>query len=166
MILKLYAQTLLIARSFCLYICLLLALSQVVLTDAPMLIAPLFCAHVAVQDGKYTAMKLGLNFAAGERPHFTVKGGSWFGSCLEKLDAPATATSDSDASASTSSDTPFVLAGCTVAPGFDFADFELPTRCVSFCALKLYALQQPCSAAAVMQRAVLLMTARLAHHFA
>eukprot|EP00953_Heterococcus_sp_UTEX-ZZ885_P007618 4603-Heterococcus_DN1.PRE.1 len=75
-------------------------------------------------------MKLGLNFAAGERPHFTVKGGSWFGSCLEKRDAPAATAGDSSAttSSSNSDDTPYVLAGCTVAPGFDFADFELPTR--------------------------------------
>jgi uncharacterized protein len=89
--------------------------------------------RTAVQDGKYTAMKLGLNFAAGERPHFTVKGGSWFGSCLEKRDAPAATAGDSSAttSSSNSDDAPYVLAGCTVAPGFDFADFELPTRCVS-----------------------------------
>jgi uncharacterized protein len=94
--------------------------------------------HTAVQAGKYTAMKLGLNFGAGERPHFTVKGGSWFGSCLENRDASTAAgggdssTSSSDGSSSSSgAATPYVLAGCTVAPGFDFADFELPTRCVS-----------------------------------
>lgn len=52
---------------------------------------------------------LGQDFSAGHRLQHAVRAGRWFGS----IPAPGTA---------------FSLVGCTVAPGFDFADFELGRR--------------------------------------
>jgi predicted cupin superfamily sugar epimerase len=50
--------------------------------------------------------RLGLDVAAGERPQLVIPAGAWFAVEL----AP---------------EAPHCLFGCTVAPGFDFADFEL-----------------------------------------
>jgi hypothetical protein len=50
--------------------------------------------------------RLGLDVAAGERPQLVIDAGTWFG---VELVPEAT----------------HCLFGCTVAPGFDFADFEL-----------------------------------------
>ncbi len=50
--------------------------------------------------------RLGLDVAAGERPQLVIPAGTWFGTEL----APGAG---------------HCLIGCTVAPGFDFADFEL-----------------------------------------
>lgn len=57
-------------------------------------------------DGSWDVARLGLDLAAGERPQVVVPAGTWFGTALA-------------AGASC------CLVGCTVAPGFDFADFEL-----------------------------------------
>jgi predicted cupin superfamily sugar epimerase len=50
--------------------------------------------------------RLGLDLAAGERPQLAIPAGTWFAVEL----APSA---------------PHCLFGCTVAPGFDFADFDL-----------------------------------------
>ncbi|QDU55879.1 cupin domain-containing protein [Aeoliella mucimassa] len=60
-------------------------------------------------DGRAEQLRLGRDVTAGEAPLAIVPAGSWFGA--QVLDP-----------------TGFALAGCTVAPGFDFADFEMPTR--------------------------------------
>lgn len=57
-------------------------------------------------DGRWDAARLGMNLDAGERPQIVVPAGTWFGTVL-----------DTGAS--------HCLVGCTVAPGFEFADFEL-----------------------------------------
>ena len=57
-------------------------------------------------DGTWDVALLGMNLDAGERPQIVVPAGTWFGTDLR-------------AGAS------HCLVGCTVAPGFDFADFEL-----------------------------------------
>ena len=57
-------------------------------------------------------VRVGVNLAAGEVPQYVVPQGRWFGSRLASPHAP-------DA---------YALVGCTVAPGFDFADFELADR--------------------------------------
>ena len=57
-------------------------------------------------DGTWDVAVLGMNLDAGERPQIVVRAGTWFGTQLR-------------AGAS------HCLVGCTVAPGFDFADFEL-----------------------------------------
>lgn len=65
--------------------------------------------HVLEATSKYYVKKLGTDLAAGEVFQFVVPAGAWFAS------EPAL-TSD------------FALVGCTVAPGFDFADFEMAER--------------------------------------
>ena len=61
----------------------------------------------AADGGEVSALRrLGLDVAAGERPQLVIPAGTWF---AVELDARAT----------------HCLFGCTVAPGFDFADFEL-----------------------------------------
>lgn len=57
-------------------------------------------------DGRWDIARLGLNLAAGERPQVVVPAGTWFGTALPEGASHA-------------------LVGCTVAPGFEFADFEL-----------------------------------------
>ena len=57
-------------------------------------------------DGSSDVQRLGTNLAAGERPQLVIPAGTWFGTEL-------------------ATGAPFCLVGCTVAPGFDFADFEL-----------------------------------------
>ena len=52
---------------------------------------------------------LGINLAAGERPQHVVSAGSWF-------------------AAEPAAGSPSTLVSCTVAPGFDFADFELASE--------------------------------------
>lgn len=65
--------------------------------------------HIIDSDGKYSVVKLGQNIAAGEQFQCVVPAGHWFGSCLDGEDG-------------------YALAGCTVSPGFDFADFEMGSR--------------------------------------
>ena len=62
--------------------------------------------HVLQKSGEYVCKKLGKNLKDGEVFQFVVPAGAWFAS------EPANGTS-------------FALVGCTVAPGFDFADFEM-----------------------------------------
>ena len=57
-------------------------------------------------DGRWDVPRLGLDLAAGERPQVVVPAGTWFGTIL-------------------SAGAAHCLVGCTVAPGFEFADFEL-----------------------------------------
>ena len=57
-------------------------------------------------DGRWDVAVLGMNLDAGERPQVVIPAGTWFGTEL-------------------SSGASHCLVGCTVAPGFDFADFEL-----------------------------------------
>jgi predicted cupin superfamily sugar epimerase len=53
--------------------------------------------------------KLGANVEAGESLQIVIPAGCWFGA---KVNEPNS----------------YVLAGCTVSPGFDFSDFELANR--------------------------------------
>jgi hypothetical protein len=65
--------------------------------------------YVIDPEGNYSELHLGDRFEAGEVFQAVVKAGSWFASRLKN---PAG----------------FALVGCTVAPGFDFADFEMAKR--------------------------------------
>lgn len=65
--------------------------------------------HVIEPDGACSEIQLGAAPEAGEVLQAAVKAGRWFAS---RVRDPKT----------------FALAGCTVAPGFDFADFELGKR--------------------------------------
>ncbi len=60
--------------------------------------------HVIHEDGRYEQRKLGL----GEF-QLVAPGGCWFGASLDE-------------------DEGYTLVGCTVAPGFDYCDFELAER--------------------------------------
>jgi len=65
--------------------------------------------HILHEDGELQTLTLGLDIAAGQRPFQAVPAGVWFGAMLPDPDS-------------------FALVGCTVAPGFDFEDFELAQR--------------------------------------
>jgi predicted cupin superfamily sugar epimerase len=67
--------------------------------------------HELSGSGKVHSTRLGLDLAAGESPQHVVPAGRWF--------AAEPATTDG-----------WSLVGCTVAPGFDFADFELATAAI------------------------------------
>jgi predicted cupin superfamily sugar epimerase len=70
--------------------------------------------HVIDPEGNYSQIKLGSDPEAGQTFQAVVKAGCWFASHLgEAVD---------------NKDEAFVLVGCTVAPGFDFEDFELAKR--------------------------------------
>ena len=65
------------------------------------------CIHTLDESGTLKTAKLGI--AAGAVPQVAVPAGCWFAAELER---PGT----------------WALAGCTVSPGFDFADFTLARR--------------------------------------
>lgn len=62
--------------------------------------------YILQEDGKLDVIKLGSNIFAGERYQYMVPANCWFAS------RPATGSE-------------FCFVGCTVAPGFDFEDFEM-----------------------------------------
>ena len=65
--------------------------------------------HTIENDGKYFCTKLGADINAGEAFQFVVPATAWF-------------------AAEPAGNSAFALAGCTVAPGFDFADFEMADK--------------------------------------
>lgn len=69
--------------------------------------APLVLEMAASENGPVRRMKLGDDLAAGERPQGVVPAGHW--QAAESLGE-------------------WTLVGCTVAPGFEFAGFELAAK--------------------------------------
>jgi uncharacterized protein len=65
--------------------------------------------HMISPEGEYNKVTVGRNFEIGEVPQFVVPGGTWFAAEVARKDS-------------------FSLLGCTVAPGFDFEDFEMAGR--------------------------------------
>ncbi len=65
--------------------------------------------HVIDVHGVYEKHVVGMDIDNGEFPQLVVPAGAWFASGLSKQNG-------------------YALVGCTVAPGFDFADFELAER--------------------------------------
>lgn len=65
--------------------------------------------HMIDKEGNYSLQKIGLDLEDGQVPQFVVPKGVWFASEVMKPDS-------------------YSLVGCTVAPGFDFADFELAEK--------------------------------------
>ena len=65
--------------------------------------------YLITEDGTCTKTVIGRDIDRGEVPQFVVPSGSWFAAMVINRDD-------------------FSLIGCTVAPGFDFRDFELPAR--------------------------------------
>jgi uncharacterized protein len=65
--------------------------------------------HLITTGGEYSKTIIGRNIEEGQIPQFIVPAETWFAaSVINKND--------------------FSLVGCTVSPGFDFHDFELPSR--------------------------------------
>ncbi|WP_343305866.1 cupin domain-containing protein [Chitinophaga niabensis] len=60
-------------------------------------------------NGTLHVHRLGRDITQGEQLQLVIPAGSWFASSVEETGG-------------------FALVGCTVAPGFDFADFELAER--------------------------------------
>jgi uncharacterized protein len=60
-------------------------------------------------NGTLYVHRMGRDIAQGEQLQLVIPAGSWFASSVEETGG-------------------FALVGCTVAPGFDFADFELAER--------------------------------------
>ena len=67
------------------------------------------CIHTIDREGNYEQTNLGLLDGGNACFQMVVKSGWLFGATIEAPDA-------------------YGLAGCTVAPGFEFEDFELPSR--------------------------------------
>ena len=65
--------------------------------------------HMITEDGEYSSVVIGKDFHNAEIPQYVVKAKTWF--------AAEIPTNEN-----------FALVGCTVAPGFDFEDFQLPSR--------------------------------------
>jgi uncharacterized protein len=65
--------------------------------------------YVLHRHGSLTRFTLGTRIERGEQPQAYVPAGCWFGAAVEDTDG-------------------YALVGCTVAPGFDFADLELGAR--------------------------------------
>lgn len=65
--------------------------------------------HTISETGTHSEFIIGNDLTNGQVPQLIVPGGYWFG---------AEVINPND----------YSLVGCTVSPGFDFADFELPTR--------------------------------------
>jgi predicted cupin superfamily sugar epimerase len=64
--------------------------------------------HLIDDHGAHSVVPLGRDLARGERPQHVVSAGTW--------------------QAAVPRGERYALVGCTVAPGFDFADFEMPPR--------------------------------------
>lgn len=65
--------------------------------------------HIISKSGDYSNVIIGNDIEKGETPQFTVKSRDWFASEVIGKNN-------------------YSLVGCTVSPGFDFRDFELPER--------------------------------------
>ena len=65
--------------------------------------------HTISEEGTYQQFTIGNDFNKGQTPQLIVPGRHWFAAELIEKDS-------------------FALVGCTVAPGFDFTDFELANR--------------------------------------
>jgi len=65
--------------------------------------------HVIDPQGVYSAIRLGRDLEAGQVPQAVVRAGCWFASHVADWKS-------------------FAVVGCTVAPGFDFEDFEMGKR--------------------------------------
>lgn len=69
------------------------------------------CVYEITPSGALIRHVLGKDIDKGEQPQITIPAGSWFGSRVEEEGG-------------------YTLCGCTVSPGFDFADFELADRAI------------------------------------
>lgn len=66
------------------------------------------CLHMISPQGIYSSVVIGNNFKDGQVPQYVVSGGIWFATEVIPKDS-------------------YSFVGCTVSPGFDFEDFNLPS---------------------------------------
>lgn len=64
--------------------------------------------HTISEDGHHSKYIIGGDFSSGQTPQLVVRGGNYFAARILEKDS-------------------YALVGCTVAPGFDFDDFVLPS---------------------------------------
>jgi predicted cupin superfamily sugar epimerase len=65
--------------------------------------------HMISPEGKHSKHMIGIDIENGESPQLIVPGGYWFAAKVSKHQD-------------------YSLVSCTVSPGFDFRDFEMPMR--------------------------------------
>ena len=65
--------------------------------------------HCLDESKGYTRIKIGSDILSGTNPQHTIKKGTWFAAEIEDKNS-------------------YSLIGCTVAPGFEYDDFELASR--------------------------------------
>lgn len=65
--------------------------------------------HMIFDNGQYKAQYLGKDLDKLQKPQLVVPAGTWFGATVNDPEG-------------------FTLCGCSVAPGFDFHDFEMADR--------------------------------------
>ncbi len=65
--------------------------------------------HTISENGNHSEYIIGCDFDKGQTPQLVVPGGHFFGARVINKSG-------------------YALVGCTVSPGFDFSDFELPSR--------------------------------------
>lgn len=65
--------------------------------------------HVLSPEGHHTVITIGSDIEKGEIPQYVVPAGHYFAAEVNK-------------------ESSFAFVGCTVSPGFDFRDFDLPKR--------------------------------------
>ena len=65
--------------------------------------------HMITEDGHYSKVEVGNDIVNGQQLQYVVPAGVWFGAKVKEAES-------------------YSLVGCTVAPGFDFKDFELADR--------------------------------------
>ncbi len=65
--------------------------------------------HTINPKGEYACIRIGNNITDGEVLQYVVPAGTWFASEIENKNE-------------------YALCGCTVSPGFDFNDFEMPGK--------------------------------------
>lgn len=81
--------------------------------------------HVIDPAGEYSSILLGGDLDAGQVLQAVVKAGCWFASEIAR---PQFSETRREAGHPNFSDPKFSLVGCTVAPGFEFEDFEMGKR--------------------------------------
>lgn len=75
--------------------------------------------HTLTDAGEHAVNVIGKDLAAGQKPQFVVKAGLWQAAVPKGDD--------------------YALVGCTVSPGFEFADFEMPNRAALLAAFPSHA---------------------------
>ncbi len=75
--------------------------------------------HTLTDAGEHAVHVIGKDLAAGQKPQFVVKAGLWQAAVPKGDD--------------------YALVGCTVSPGFEFADFEMPDRAALLAAFPAHA---------------------------